>query len=145
MAAFVFFTAAGQTFALPAANVVQVLRMAAPTPVPGAPSFVRGLLNVRGLLLPVIDVRVRLGSTPRPVRAEDQLLVAESGGRRVALEVERVVDVRDLPDGASEPHAGWAAPAALVSGAVKVQDGVVVVQAVDAWLAEAEAAAGRSS
>lgn len=140
MPAFVFFTAASQTFALPAASVVQVLRMAAPTAVPGAPAFLRGVLNVRGTLVPVIDVRARLGAPQRPARPGDHLLVASDGERPVALEVERVLGVRELPEGALEPHPAWVAPSPLVEGAVKLEDGVVLVQAVRAWLAEADAA-----
>lgn len=137
MASFVFFTAASQTYALPAACVVQVLRMAAPTPVPGTPPHVRGVLNVRGLLVPVVDVRVKLGAPPAPPRPGDHLIVAAEGNRRVALAVDRVLGVRELPDAAVERDP---APSLLVAGAVKVEDGVVLVQALGPWLADAEAA-----
>jgi purine-binding chemotaxis protein CheW len=137
MASFVFFTAASQTYALPAESVVMVLRMAAPTVVPGAPPHVRGVLNLHGLLVPVIDVRVRLGAPPAPPRPGDHLIVAAEGGRRVALAVDRVLAVRELPDDAVEPAP---APSPLVASAVKVEDGVVLVQALAPWLADAEAA-----
>ena len=129
MAAFVFFTAAGQTFALPATEVVEVLRMAAPAPVPGAPPAVRGVLDVRGEVVLVVDARAALGGSPRPVRPEEHLLVLDAGSRRLALEVERVTGVREVPE------------AALASGAgaVRLEEGVVVVQPASVWLARATA------
>lgn len=139
MAAFVLFKAAGQTLALPAASVVQVLRMAAPAPAPGAPPHVRGVLNVRGTLFPVVDVRVRLGAAPRPPRPEDRLLLVADGARRAALEVDEVLDVRELADEAiSPPPDGASSP--LVAGALRLEDGVVLVQALDAWLSRTPSA-----
>lgn len=134
MASFVLFTAASQTFALPASCALQVLRMAAPTPIPGAPPHVRGVLDLRGELIPVVDVAARLGAATRPPRPEDQLLIIEAAGRRVALEVERVLEIREVPADAVEPQPGWIAPSPLAAGAVRLADGVVVVHAPEAWL-----------
>jgi purine-binding chemotaxis protein CheW len=139
MASFVFFTAAAQTLAILAADAVQVLRMAAPTPVPGAPPFVRGLLNVHGAVLLVLDAGARLGAPAAPLRPGAHLLVASAGGRRLALAVDRVLGVREVDDAAVEvPPA--TAPQGLVAAAVRVDDGLVLVHRPAAWLAEAEAA-----
>jgi purine-binding chemotaxis protein CheW len=133
MPAFVVFEAASRTLALPAGDVVQVLRNAATAPVPGAPPWVRGVLDLRGRVVPVIDVRARLGEGSRPPRPEDQLLVARAGARLVALEVERVVEVRDAEAGeVEEGSLGLEAP--LVAGAVRRGGEVVLVQALGPWL-----------
>lgn len=144
MAAFVLFTVSSQTFALPAAEVAQVLRMAAPTPVPGAPAWLRGVLNVHGELVPVVDASRRLGNPPRPMRPERQLLVVAGGDRRVALEVDEVLEIRELPDGALLPRGAFAPEVALVAGAAKVADGVVLLQDAREWLAAGEAAGGQA-
>ncbi|WP_242341428.1 MULTISPECIES: chemotaxis protein CheW [Anaeromyxobacter] len=141
MASFVLFTAASQTFALPATCALQVLRMAAPTPVPGAPPHVRGVLDVHGMLVPVVDVAARLGAQVRPPRAEDQLLVVEIAGRRVALEVERVLEIREVPDAAVSPYPEWIAPDPLAAGLVRLPQGTVVIQALEEWLRGVEPAA----
>lgn len=145
MAAFVMFTASSQTFALPAADVDQVLRMAAPTRVPGAPAWVRGVLNVHGELVPVLDVAARLGAAPRDARPDEQLLVLSRGGRRVALQVERVLEVRELPDAGLAHLPGWAAGAPPLAGAALLPDGVILVQSIEPWLAAAEAARSGAS
>jgi purine-binding chemotaxis protein CheW len=141
MPAFVLFEAAGTTFALPAADVVEVLRMAAAAPVPGAPAYLRGVLDLRGALVPVVDVRVRLGARQRPARPEGQLIVVRSGARRVALEVDRVRDLVEVPADACQASAEWGVAAPLAAGALALSDGAVVVHAVDAWLAAADEAA----
>jgi purine-binding chemotaxis protein CheW len=142
MVAFVIFRAAGQTWALPASSVAQVLRMAAPAPVPDAPAHVRGVLNVHGRLVAVIDVRARLGAGSRPPSPHDRLLLVEDGERLVALEVDEVLDVRALDASALEP-APAAGSSPLVSGALRVDDGVVLVQAPAAWVGAAETAEAR--
>ncbi len=135
MASFVLFSAASQTFALPASCALQVLRMAAPTPIPGAPPHLRGVLDVHGTLVPVVDVAARLGVPCRPPRPEEQLLVVEAGGRRVALEVERVLEIREVPDAAVAPYPEWIGPAPLAPGGlVRLPQGVVVIPALEDWL-----------
>jgi chemotaxis signal transduction protein len=131
MAAFVLFEAANTTFAVPAADVVQVLRMVAVAPVPGAPPFIRGILNLHGTLVPVVDVGARLSGAPRPLHPDDQLLLASAGGRLLALEVERVRDVVEVPDAPAD--APWGATAPLAAGAIALPGGAVVVQSLDGW------------
>jgi purine-binding chemotaxis protein CheW len=139
MAAFVLFEAADTVFALPAADVVQVLRMAAVAPVPGAPAFVRGVLNVHGTLVPVVDVRARLSGSSRPASPQEHLLLARSGGRLLALEVDRVRDVVELP-GAEPERGAWGDAAPLAAGAIALPDGAVVVHSLDAWASLADEA-----
>ena len=139
MAAFVLFDAASTTFAVPASDVVRVIRMAAIAPVPGAPPFIRGVLNIHGMLVPVVNVRARLGGAPCPLRLEDQLLLVRSGERLLALEVDRV---RDLVDAPAPPldGSGWTEATPFLAGALAVPGGAVVVQSVEAWMASAEGA-----
>jgi purine-binding chemotaxis protein CheW len=130
MPAFLLFDSASRTFALPAADVRQVLRMAAPAAVPGAPAALRGVLNVHGSLVPVIDVRARLGLPARPLHADAHLVLVRASARMVALEVDRVLEVREVADGVVE--SAWTAPSKLVAGTAKLSDGVVVIASVDA-------------
>jgi len=76
-------------FALPAEQVERVERMAALTPLPGAPPGIAGLLNLRGAVLPVVDPRPRLGAPSLPIDP-DQHLVVVVAGERYLLWVDRV-------------------------------------------------------
>jgi purine-binding chemotaxis protein CheW len=61
--------------------------------VPHAPSFVEGMLHLRGALLPVVDMRQRLSTTEVPPPPRTRLLVCLLGHRRLALRVDRVTEV----------------------------------------------------
>ena len=132
MSAYLIFEAASRRFALPAESVRQVLRMAAPAPVPGAPAALRGVLNVHGSLVPVIDVRARLGLPSRPLDPDAHLVLARTAAGLVALEVDRVIEVGEFADSAADAGSRWASASQLIAGAVKVRDGVALVQALDA-------------
>lgn len=130
----------GHRFGLYARNILEILRAATPSPLPGAPAVVAGLLNVRGALVPVYDVRARFGLRPRRMRSTDHLLVV-SAGRTVAIVVEQVhalvqvpvVDIaaaRDLP-----------ASSKGVAGVARLPDGTVMIFDLQGFLSEAEAAA----
>ncbi len=62
-------------------------------PVPRAPSFVEGMLHLRGAMLPVVDLRQRLVTAPVPEAPKTRLLVCLLGRRRLALRVDRVTEV----------------------------------------------------
>src|SRR5205085_8492167 len=90
------FEVAGRRFGLPAAVVREVLRAVALTPLPKAPAVVEGLVNVRGTLVPVLDVRGRFGLPAKPLAPTDHLIVARAGGRLVALRVDHAHDLLPL-------------------------------------------------
>jgi chemotaxis signal transduction protein len=86
-------------FAADAQAVCEVLEpISAATPIPGAVPGIHGLINLRGTLLVTGNLGSLLGLTPKPV-AEPALVVFEHEERRVALEIDRVVDVTSGPDG----------------------------------------------
>jgi len=77
------------------------------TPVPQMPEAVRGVMNLRGQILPVIDLRARLGLPPLTAdrQAKTRFLIVEADGRGAALIADTVAEVRGLPDTSSEePH-----------------------------------------
>ena len=135
----VSFRVAGAAGAIDAAAVREVARMVRVTPLPGAPAPVEGVIVVRGASVPVIDLRARLGLPSRPATDADYLVVVATAHRTVALRVDDVDDVRDVPDHAIERAAGLVASAATVAGVVRLEDGLLVVHDADAFLSQAEA------
>ena len=106
----------GRTVGLPSAAVERILRMAALTPLPDAPPGLAGLLNLHGVLLPVVDPRPRL-SLPPVAWAPDQHLVVMAAAGRFLLwldRVERIATVAPheldrVATGAAGPLVLWAA------------------------------------
>ncbi|WP_338865278.1 chemotaxis protein CheW [Myxococcus stipitatus] len=92
-------------------RVEEVLPLQRVTPIPHAPSFVEGVLHLRGAILPVVDLRRRLQGHPSVESRKARLLVCKLGTRRVAVRVERVAEVMRLRKGDIKP-----APALVVAG-----------------------------
>jgi purine-binding chemotaxis protein CheW len=94
--AFVTFTIAGQLFGVPVTQVQDILTPDAVAPVPGGPAEVRGLINLRGRIVTVIDMRTRL-TLPRADNDAGMCVTVESGGEPYTLFVDAVGDVINLP------------------------------------------------
>ncbi|AKF84082.1 CheW protein [Myxococcus fulvus] len=135
------FTLAGQRYGLPTEDVRELVRAVRLTPLPRAPDVVEGLLNLHGQLLPVLDLRRRFRHPARPLSAFDHLIVAQAGPRQVALRVDRAEGLRVVaPEEWDEtprelPGVGY------VTGAAKLEDGLVLVHDLRGFLSEAESLA----
>lgn len=111
----VLFQVGGTDYVVPAADVIQMESFAGATHVPGAPPHVAGLVQLRGQVLPVIDLRVRFGLAPVERTGDSRIVVVAEGERRVALLVDRGREVVDLrpdefhvpPELVSEQAAGY--------------------------------------
>lgn len=84
----------GDHYAIDIMRVEEILHPAPVTPVPGAPAAVEGVVQLRGTVLPVVDVRRALGQTAaRPLSASGRLVVCRVGQRRLGLLVDGVSGV----------------------------------------------------
>jgi purine-binding chemotaxis protein CheW len=84
-------------YGLDIASVLEIIREQVVTPVPRAPSFVRGVINLRGRIIPVVDLRGRLGMPETEPTKDSRIIVAESGGTRIGLIVDSVSEVVMVP------------------------------------------------
>lgn len=92
----VVFTLANVEYALPVDAVLQMETFSGATLVPGAPAYVAGIVTVRGLVVPVIDLGVRFGLPPADLTLNTRIIVTESQGRVVALRVDSAREVLKL-------------------------------------------------
>jgi len=99
----VTFALGGETFGLQVASVLEILRVAGITRVPHAPRVVRGVTNMRGKVLPVVDLRVRLGMEIAEITSQSRILVASSRGRLLGLLVDAVTQVDRIDRNAVQP------------------------------------------
>lgn len=98
----VCFELAGTLFAAPMTRVREVTRLGRITPVPQARAYYAGLINLRGEIMPALDLRRRLGLPEAPVTEETRVLVV-GGQSRHGLIVDRIADPLDLDQTALEP------------------------------------------
>lgn len=95
----VVFKLAGEQFGAPITRVREILRPVKPTRMPRAATFVRGLFNLRGQVLPLLDLRARLGLKPAPALAASakdnkaRVVVVEAAGEALGIQVDEVVEV----------------------------------------------------
>lgn len=82
---YVLFRVDGADYALSADVVVQMETYTGATVVPGAPPFVAGIIQLRGRVIPVVDLRARFGLAPRATTLETRVVVGELRDRTVAL------------------------------------------------------------
>lgn len=82
--------------ALSVSDVTEVVRIVAVTPLPQAPAFVEGVINIRGHLTPVIDMRKRLGLAPGPYCFSNRIIVTVIHGHAVGLIADQVSGVSEL-------------------------------------------------
>jgi purine-binding chemotaxis protein CheW len=134
------FTLDDQRFALPATVVHETVAAVAVTPLPAAPAVVDGVVDVRGELVPVYDLRVRFGRPRRPVRADEHFVIASAGRRTVALRVDRALELVEVSDRDLLPARPDDPRMARVAGIARLPDGLVLVQDLEEFLSDSEAA-----
>lgn len=125
----------GHRCAIPAGDIHLVIGAVTIHPLPGAPECVAGVINVRGEIVPVVDVRQRLGLEPRPVRASDHFVLVRRDGRLLALPVDRVIGLENAPVG----QATGAAFPSHTGGVVKLDEGLALLYDLTGFLSQTEA------
>ena len=131
----------GVRYAVRAADVVEVVRAAALVPLPGAPDVILGLLDLRGVPVPVLDARRRFGHPPRALDPAERFVVADAGARRVALRVDHALALVEVDASAVEDPRRHVAGVAQVAGVVALADGLLLIHDVVGFLSAAEAEA----
>lgn len=121
--------------------VHEVVRAVAVTPLAGAPPVVHGLIDVRGTVTPVFDLRARLGTPSRGIEPADQFILAHAAGRPVALQVDRVEWMVEADDTAIAEAARMMPAAPFIAGVARLPDGLALIHDLATFLSEDEARA----
>ncbi len=134
----------GLLLAVDVTRVQEVLEDGVLTPVPLADPALSGLLNLRGQVVEVIDVRRRLGRTPAAPGDAGTVYVTTVGTGAVGLRVDEVGEVVDVGEPVVEvPETVAAAIRAVAVGVVRVTDGLAVLLDVDRVVGAVPAGGGR--
>lgn len=119
------FAVAGTVYGCDIASVREIVPLRHATRLPGAPPYVRGLFNLRGAIVTVIDLATRLAGAT--AAAEGSVVLAQYGSRQVGLAVDEVRDVQILSPERFELASGDLARGGVVRGLGHLADGVVIV------------------
>lgn len=127
---------ADQAYAVDIMAVREIRGWSAATPLPHAPPHVLGMMNLRGAILPVIDLGARLGLGPAAPNASSLAVVAQIGEAQMGLAVDAVSDILTVTEGLIQPapDVGSETSRAFVAGVMTTDAGIVSVLALDAIL-----------
>lgn len=130
----------GARYALDAQAVREIVWLPELSPVQELPSFVIGVMNLRGRVVPIIDLGLRLGIGADRLRKDDRVVVVEQGEARVGIVVHQLFDVVTVSEDAfveASQYQGAGGAARFVSGQLKLDDGLVMLLDLAALLREA--------
>lgn len=94
---YILFELAGTTYALRSDDIVQLEMVGRLTPVPNAPSFVEGVISLRGQVIPAVSLRARFGFPAVPYDVRSRLIVVRGEGRTVGLLVDSAREFATIP------------------------------------------------
>lgn len=100
---YVLFRLTAEQYGLPIDKVQSIIRYEEPTPVPRAPEFVQGVINLRGRVIPVVDLTQRLFGSPFTPTLSSRIVVAEGDAGLLGLAVDEANEVVTIPDDSVRP------------------------------------------
>ena len=121
-------------------QVQEVLRVTEIAPVPGAPDYVLGIINLRGNVVTVIDTRQRFGLQSKEMDDSSRIVIVESGDQVVGILVDSVAEVIDLQlsEIESAPNVGTEDSSRFIQGVASQQEELLIIIDLNKLLADEE-------
>ena len=120
----VVFDLANEVYGINIGTVREIIRMQTVTFVPDAPEFVKGVINLRGRVIPVVDLRKRFGLPVTEPTPESRVLVVDIAGNDIGVIVDAVTEVQRIAEASIEPAAALVTTedSYYIEGIAKVAD-----------------------
>lgn len=136
----VTFKLGGEEFGVDILKVQEIIRMMPITKVPNAPVFVEGVINLRGKVIPVIDMRKRFGMSKTDYNNETRIEVMDLQGQIVGFVVDAVREVLRIKESTIEPPPAVVAGigSEYMRGVGKLNDRLLILLDLDKLLSESE-------
>ncbi len=118
-----------EQYGVPIATVREINRVGEITPVPKTPDFVKGVMNLRGKIIPVINLRARFGMASIDYTRDTCIIVIDTDFGQVGMIVDAVREVADLHQNQIEPPPvlGNEETMAFIRGMGKLEDRVIIL------------------
>jgi purine-binding chemotaxis protein CheW len=125
----VVFDLAGESYGINIAAVESIIKMQAITHLPQAPYYVKGVTNLRGSVLPVIDLRLRFGLEAQEISRQTRIIIVTMGGLKVGVVVDGVSEVLRIPDDiiGSLPPMVSTVNSAFLKGIVRLENRLIIL------------------
>jgi len=125
----VSFNLANEDYGIDIASVDGIIKLQEITTVPNTPDFVEGVTNLRGSVLPVIDLRKRFGLQQVDASRDTRIVVVNMGHSKVGMIVDGVSEVLTIPESAIEPTPPMVTTvdSAYITGIAKVEERLIIL------------------
>jgi len=129
-----------ETYGVNVMQVQEVLRMTEIAPVPGAPSYVLGIINLRGNVVTVMDTRSRFALPPNEADDATRIVIIEAEDQVVGIMVDSVAEVVYLKQSEIEvaPNVGNEESSRYIQGVANRDDGLLILVDLDKLLTDDE-------
>lgn len=136
----VTFSLNNEMYAIDAMNVQEIIELINITKVPHLPGFLKGVINLRGTIIPVVDLKLKFGMSSDSYKKHTCVIVTAFSGGVMGLIVDSVSDVMYISDRsvASTPSFGTKINTDFIKGMARINDDLSIVLDVDKVLSEAE-------
>jgi len=126
---FLTFTLQNEEYGIEILKVQEIKGFSKITPIPNAPPFVRGVMNLRGTVVPIIDLRARFSMMEKEYDQFTVIIVANIGSRVVGLVVDTVSDVLNIPTEAiaEPPELASSGETSCITGMGKLGERIVML------------------
>jgi len=140
MTQWVTFILDGEKYGINVTQVREVLRNIEIAPVPGAPSYVLGIINLRGNVVTVLDTRSRFGLSSVDFNEESRIVIIETMDQIVGLLVDSIAEVADIPQSQIEltPNVGNDDSSKYIQGVHSKNGELLILVAVEKVLSNEE-------
>lgn len=134
---FVVVTLGGTDYAVPIHRVESIIASTDPTKIPGTDPHTPGVYKIRGRVVPIVNLRSRLGLEPRsPEGATGRVLVVNTDGRNVGIEVDEVSDVLSIDPADIQAAQPPIDDLSDVSGILRLEGRRMTIADIDALVAD---------
>ena len=136
----VVFDLDSESYGVDIGAVREIIRMQEITRVPRTPEFVEGVINLRGKVIPVVDLRKRFGLAVGEENKDNRIVVVDIGGQDIGVVVDAVTEVLRIPASAIEPPSSviTSADSEYLLGIVKLADKMIILLELESVLSEKE-------
>jgi purine-binding chemotaxis protein CheW len=136
----VVFELATEQYGVDISAIDGIIKMQAITRMPHAPAFLEGITNLRGTVVPVIDLRRRFGLEQREETNETRIIVAMLGEQKVGMVVDAVSQVQHVSDESIEPPPPMSttSDSAFIKGIAKIDGQLIILLDLDRVLSDNE-------
>lgn len=125
----VVFMLSTESYGIEIALVESIVKVQRITPIPQAPDFIEGITNLRGTVLPVIDLRKRFGYSSDEIGKDSRIIVVNINGVKSGLIVDEVSEVLTIPESCVEPPSTvmTSIDLSFISGIAKLDQRLIIL------------------